>query len=336
MNDIPSGTTRLQNLSRGHWQSAALQAALNLEFFTIISEGAGEISLIAQKTGLDVRRAQLLADVLSSLGLIEIKDGKYRNAPDVERHAVKDKKGYIGTWLIHGENAFKEWADITPGLKSNEPPKPHGLYGGPWTDLEAARSLNRGTYSIGIGSGYRLAHRFDFSPYRMLLDLGGGSGAYSIAICNTHPNMKSILLDYPTVCQAAAEIISEAGLSDRISTHPGDLTEVDFPTGGDVMLMSSNLPDFSKSALSVVYGKAFDAMEKGGTIIILGEALLDDRTGPLASALWNFDQVLRGGKGESHTISEVCNLLEDAGFRDFEVSDWVPGILTRFVAHKPR
>jgi hypothetical protein len=336
MNDIPTGTTRLQNLSRAHWQSAALQAALNLDFFTVISGGASEISQIAQKTGLDVRKAQLLADVLSSLGLIETKDGKYQNAPDVERHAVKDKKGYIGTWLIHDEEAFKSWANILPQLKSNDPPKPHGLYGEPWTDLEAARRLNRATYNIGIGSGYRLAHRFDFTPHHMLLDLGGGSGAYSIAICNTYPNMRAIVLDYPTICQAAAEIIAEAGLSDRIGTHPGDLTEVDFPSGGDVMLMSSNLPDFSRSALEIVYNKAFHAMEKGGTMIILGEALYDDRSGPLASALWNFDQLRRGGKGESHTISQVCSLLEEAGFRDFEVSDWVPGILTSFFAHKPK
>jgi len=161
--------------------------------------------------------------------------------------------------------------------------------------VEAARLLNRSTYNIGLGSGYRLAHRFDFSPYSLLLDLGGGSGAYCIAICSTYPDMKAIVVDYPPICASAEEIIAEAGLSERITTHPGDLLEVDFPTGANVMLMSSNLPNFTSSGLATVYRKAFNAMERGGAMIILGEALDDDRSGPLGPALWNLDECLRGG-----------------------------------------
>ena len=335
MSDSSTGTARLQNLSRGHWQTGALQAAIKLDVFTAIAEGAREISQIAQKTELNLKNAQTLMDVCSSLGLVEIRDGAYHNAPDVERHLVKGQKSYIGPWLLQGPEAFKFWADITTILKSNKPPLPQGIYDAAWTDAEAAHRLNQSTYNIGLGSGYRLAHRFDFTSHSLLLDLGGGSGCYSIAICSTYPDMKAIVIDYPTICASTDRFIAEAGLSQRITTHPGDLLEVDFPSGGDVMLMSSNLPNFSTSGLATVYRKAFDAMEKGGAIIILGEALYDDRSGPLASALWNLDETLRGGWGESHTTSEVCNLLRDAGFTDCEVSDWVPGVLTRFVAHKP-
>ena len=336
MSDSSTGTARLQNLSRGHWQAGALQAAIRLELFTAIAEGAKEITEIAEKIGLNLKNAQTLIDVCSSLGLVEMKDGEYHNAPDVERHLVKGQRGYIGPWLLQGEEAFKFWADITPILKTNKPPLPQGIYGAAWTDEEAAHRLNQSTYNIGLGSGYRLAHRFDFTPYSLLLDLGGGSGCYSIAICSTHSHMKAIVLDYPTVCKSTERFIADAGLSERITTHPGDLLEADFPTGGNVMLMSSNLPNFSASGLATVYRKAFDAMEKGGAIIILGEALYDDRGGPLASALWNLDETLRGGWGESHTVSEVCNLLKDAGFTDCEVSEWVSGVLTRFIAHKPK
>ena len=331
----PTGTARLQNLSRGHWQAGALQAAIKLDLFTAIAEGAREISQISQKTELNLKNAQTLMDFCLSLGLVEVKDGVYHNAPDVGRHLVRGQRGYIGPWLTQDQEAFRFWADITPILKSNKPPLPHGIYGAAWTDVEAAHHLNQSTHNIGLGSGYKLAHRFDFTPCSLLLDLGGGSGCYSIAICSTYPQMKAIVLDYPTICESADRFIDEADLSERITTHPGDLLEVEFPSGADVMLMSSNLPNFSTSGLAMVYRKAFDAMKKGGTIIILGEILYDDRSGPLASALWNLDEILHGGWGESHTISEVCNLLRDAGFTDCEASDWVPGVLSRFVAHKP-
>jgi len=93
MSDSSTGTTRLQNLSKAHWQAAVFQAALRLELFTTISEGAREISQIAQKIGVNPKKTQTLADVCSSLGLIELKKGLYYNAPDVERYAVKPLKG---------------------------------------------------------------------------------------------------------------------------------------------------------------------------------------------------------------------------------------------------
>ena len=331
-----TGTLRLQNLAHAYKQAGALKAAIKLDLFTAVSEGARAISQIAQKTGLSCRNAQKLADVCSALGLLEVKAGTYSNATDVERYLVKGRKGYVGAWLMDGAERFNLWADIAPILQSNKLPTPEGIYAEAWKDVEAASRLNRATYSIGLGAGYRLAHTLDFSACSLLLDLGGGSGCYSIAITSSYPNMKAIVMDYPTICTSAEEFIAEASLSDRITTHPGDLLTIDFPSGADVMIMSSNLPDFSSPGLVTVYCKAFKAMKKGGMIIILGEALYDDRSGPLEPALWHLDQALRGGLGESHTISEVCCLLTEAGFKDCEVSEFVPGLLTRFIAYKAK
>jgi hypothetical protein len=252
----------------------------------------------------------------------------------VERYLVRGESGYAGPWLTSGEEQFRQWADIAPALKGERPAAARGKYEAAWSSVEAARRLNQSTYSIGLRSGYSLARRWDFTSHSLLLDLGGGSGCYSIAICSTYPHMKAIVIDYPTVCASTEEFIAEAGLSERITTYFGDLLEVDFPRGADVMLMSSNLPDFSSGGLATVYGKAFDAMETGGAIIILGEALNDDRSGPLEPALWNLDDALSGSHGDSHTVSEVCQLLRTAGFVDCEAGDFVPGLLTMFVARK--
>lgn len=330
----PKGTLRLQTLAHAYRQSGGLNAAIKLDLFTVVARGATDIAQIARDTGLNRQNAQKLLDVCSSLGLLEYREGRYYNAPDVERYLVKGKEGYAGPWLTNGEEQFRQWADIVPILKGDGPAVVRGKYEAAWTSVEAARRLNQSTYSIGLRSGYSLARRWDFSARSLLLDLGGGSGCYSIAIASTYPHMKAVVVDYPTICASAEEFIAEAGLSERITTHPGDLLKVDFPPGADAMLMSSNLPDFSSSGLATVYGKAFGAMEKGGAIIILGEALNDDRSGPLEPALWNLDDALSGGHGDSHTISEVCQLLADAGFVDCEATEYVPGLLTMFLAHK--
>ena len=331
------GSLRLQNLARAYKHAGALKAGIQLDLFTVIAHGSRKISQIAKETGLSLQNAQKLADVCSSLGLLEFKDGLYHNSPDVERYLVKGEKSYLGPWLGSEEEAsFKLWSDVAPILKGDKPPVSTGVYEEPWKDLEAARRLNKSTYNVGIGGGYRLARLFDFSSYSLLIDLGGGSGAYCIAIASKYPEIKGIVIDYPTVCTSAEEFIADAGLSDRITTHPGDLLEVDFPTGADVMLLSSNLPNFSNSGLKAVFQKAFDALEKGGTMIVLGEAIYDDRSGPLQTALWYLDESILGGQGETRTVSETCDFLEEAGFKDFRVSEFAPGLLTMITAQKPK
>ncbi len=84
-----SGTLRLQILAHAYRQSGALNAAIRLDVFTVIAQGIGEISLIAQEIGVSQQDAQKLVDVLSSLELLEYRDGLYYNAPDVERYLVK-------------------------------------------------------------------------------------------------------------------------------------------------------------------------------------------------------------------------------------------------------
>jgi len=244
-----TGSQRLQNLAHAYKQAGALKAAIKLDLFTVISNGSREISQIAQKIGVNQQHVQKLADICSSLDLIEFKDGLYYNAPDVEKYLVKGERGYLGPWLLQSDAQFNMWTDITPILKGEKPTLGKGTYEKAWQDEEAARQLNQRTFNIGLGAGYRLARTVDFSRYSLLLDLGGGSGAYSIAIATTHPHMKAIIIDYPTVCASARDYISEADLSERVTTHPGDLLEIDYPSGADVMLMSSNMPNFTTSGL---------------------------------------------------------------------------------------
>ena len=329
------GSSRLQNLARAYKQAGVLKAGISLDLFTVIARGAREISEIAEGIGLSDQNAQKLAVACASLGLLEFRDGLFYNVPDVERYLVKGEKGYLGPWLGgEQESQFMMWSDLASFLKGERPPVSTGTYGEAWKDIEAARRLNRSTFNVGLGGGRRLARRFDFTPYSLLLDLGGGSGAYCIALAEKYPDLEGIVIDYPPVCASAEEFIAEAGFSSRITTHPGDLIEVDFPSGADVMLLSSNMPNFSNPGLRTIFRKAFEALEKGGVMIILGEAIYDDRSGPLQAALWYLEENILGGSGEVRTISEVCDFLKEAGFTDCKTSEFATDLLTMITGRK--
>ena len=52
-------------------------------------------------------------------------------------------------------------------------------------------------HSGSLGPARLLAKRLDLKDRRKLLDVGGGSGAYSIALCAANPRLSATILDFP-------------------------------------------------------------------------------------------------------------------------------------------
>jgi hypothetical protein len=99
--------------------------------------------------------------------------------------------------------------------------------------------------------------------------------------------------------------------------------------------MASNLPQYSAELIGLVVAKAFAALAPGGEMHLVGEALNDDRTGPLNPALWGLAEALSGSTGVAHSEAECKTFFAKAGFVDIAVHEFVPGILSRITGRKP-
>lgn len=326
------GTVRLQNLSYGHKQAATLRAAVKLDLFTKVSEGASLLPDIASALGLSLLNAERLVVACTALRLLEKGGDAYRNAPDVERFLVKGKVTYIGPWLLFSGWDFERWKDLADHLASDSAPRVLGLYDSLTEDM--AREYHEATYSVGLGAGYRFAKDVDLSQRSLLLDVGGGSGCYCITAVQRYPHLKAIVFDLDPVCMVTREFVASWGLEDRISTHPGDFTKDPFPKGADVMLMASNLPQYDREVLERVFRRAYDALAPGGEYHVVGETLNDQKDGPLGPALWGIHEALFGSYGRAHSEEETTGYLARAGFVDVQVHQFVPGSLSRITARK--
>jgi hypothetical protein len=325
-------TVRLQNLSYGHKQSAALRAAIELELFTQISQGASSIPDIAGAIRISALNTERLVVACTALGLVEKEGEHYRNAPDVERFLVKEKMTYIGPWLLFNGLDFERWKNLADIMKSDNPPRVLGLY--EWMDDDMARVYHDATYTVGLGAGMLFARDVDLSNRSLILDLGGGSGAYCIAAVQKYPHLRAIVLDFEPVCRVAQRFIAQWAMEDKISTLPGDFTSDPLPSGADVMIMASNLPQYNEEVLGGVLKKAYEALTPGGEYHVVGETLDNQKDGPIGPALWGLHEALFGSEGRAHTEQEVIGYLEHAGFVDARVHPFVPGSLTRITAYK--
>ena len=326
-------TVRLQEIVQGFWRSGALMAAVELGLFTAVSKGAGTYPEAATALDITETNAERLMTACVTLELLELDAaGRMSNAPDVERFLVEGSSRYAGPWMLFTKPSWNDWGQLSEKLKSKTVDR-LGKYGE--FTVDRAREYHKATYSIGLGAGRRFSRHVDMSGRKRIMDLGGGSGAYSIVATQTYEGLNAVVLDLPAVVIVAKEFIAEHGLSDRVAAEACDFTADPFPTDCDVAVMASNLPIYSREIVGQVIQKAFDALLSGGEMHLIGETLDDDRRGPVGPALWGLSEAVIGTTGLAHTNGDCIGYFENAGFAEVSVNEFVPGALVRVTGKKP-
>jgi threonine dehydrogenase-like Zn-dependent dehydrogenase len=249
----------------------------------------------------------------------------------VQRFLVKDSDRYAGPWILFTKPRWEAYGRMSERLRSQEV---HRLGAYQEFTVDDARRYHAATYSIGMGAARLFSRQVDLTGRGLMLDLGGGSGAYSIVATAAYPGLKAIVLDLPPVVAVAREYIAANDAADRVSAIAGDFTASAFPDGVDVVVMASNLPQYEPDLIRLVVRKAFAALRPGGEMHLVGETLHDDRRGPLSAALWGLNEGVYGSTGKAHTESEVKGYLQEAGFKNVAVLPFVPGVLSRVAGYK--
>jgi ubiquinone/menaquinone biosynthesis C-methylase UbiE len=175
----------------------------------------------------------------------------------------------------------------------------------------------------------------DLKGARRLLDVGGGSGAFSITLCRRFPELNATIVDFPSVHAAAAAFIREAGMSERIRFTPGDALITDWPAGQDVVLLSYLLSAVSALGVDQLLARAFAALTPGGRIVLHDFMVDDDGSGPVTAALWLVNALLIDPDVARLSPNLLESRLRAQGFEEFEHAEVIPGITRTITAVKP-
>jgi acetylserotonin N-methyltransferase len=317
-------TERLNELAFAFQNSAVLLAAIELGVFSAISDGVATTEAIAAKADVDPEAADRLLIVCKALDLVREKGGRYENRPDVERYLVKSLPTYFGDYLVYQAGvAFGGGKDLVEHLRGSNAEaqaKVQNTYAVFMATPESARRFTTAGYNASISLAHRLAKRFDFSRFKLWLDWAGGSGCYSIAACERHPGLRTIIMDQPNVIEVTKEFVAQHGLEDRIDIRPGDFLKTDYPKGCDLISFITPLQGYMPEQVIEILKRTHDALEPGGTCMVVDYMLNDEKTGPLDPALNNLAGV-RHGKfiGRVNSGAEFREYFARAGFEEVEV-----------------
>ena len=319
---------QISDLAFGFMASKALFAALHLDLFKALAEGPRTAAEAAGDTGIAEPQLQTLLTALAGQGLV-IKEGDhYTNAPASQTFLVRGAPNYFGDYLcLQIDRQMYPFMDhLADALRGNRDKLRFKSYASWMDDPDEARLFSESQHGGSLGPGAVLARRVDLSGCRRLLDVGGGTGAFAIMLCQRNPDLSATVLDFPNVTEIGRKFVAEAGLDSRIDFLPGNALESDWPAPQDAVLMSYLFSGVSGEAHGMLVKQAYEVLAPGGSLIVHDFMVEDDRSGPPLAALWALQHLVFTPGAVSITPAFVGGLMSEAGFVDVEVSELVPGM----------
>lgn len=318
--ELPSAIP-LMALSTGFWAFKTLAAAHELDLFSRLGSGPGTTAVeLAQVLDLHPRPAEMLLTGCAALGLLEKTDGRYCNTPLSEAYLVRGKPYYFGGFVqMADKRLYPGWGKLAEALRTNRPTTWDAAVQSSPFDGEDSTMLAlfwEAMHSLSAMTARKLGEAVDFSQFRRLLDIGGGSGAYDIELCKQYGELRATVFDLPHVAAIAAGKIAEAGLIDRIGTASGSFFD-HIPADYDVHLLSMILHDWDEAKNCALLRRSFEALPSGGAVIISELLVNDEKTGPAPAALMSLNMLIET-EGRNYTPAEYSAWLEQAGFRHIE------------------
>jgi len=311
---------RLIEIATGFQASKVLFTAVEFEIFSILGKGGRTTEEIASACKLPTRPLKRLLNSATWLGLICFKNGKYFNSSISMKYLVGGNPEYLGD-LMRAYNLmlYEKWGRLEDVIRNDkfQPifPRKVDATGNILIDPEIVRRAMMAQHNYSVKPAQEVALNFDFSKYKTLLDLGGGSGILSIMAAKKNRRLKAMVFDYPPVCKIADEIVSNYGLSRRVKTSPGDILKDSFPPGADVILISGVLDGYNEKNCRRIIGKAYDYLPAGGAVVLKEAILNDNRIGPLFPVLFSVSLLIETEGGDARSRGEMTQWLKNTGFK---------------------
>jgi (2Fe-2S) ferredoxin/ubiquinone/menaquinone biosynthesis C-methylase UbiE len=316
----------LNEMIRGFMPSRAILTALELDVFTAVGTG-GTAQQIATKIQTAVRATEMLLNVLVSFKLVEKRDGIYTNTPVAARFLVEGAADSARTAQLHMANMWRRWSNLTEAVRTGtavESGRDNG-----WVKSFIA-AMDHGAR----GRARAVAQAVALNGERRMLDLGGGSGAYSIAFVKAASALHSEIVDLPEVLPLTQEHIRHAGLSERINTRAGDMLSIPLaPASYDLILLSAICHMFSPEENRQLLARAYTALAPHGRLVVSDFILDADKTSPRFATLFALNMLVGTRAGASYSEPEYEEWMKAAGFAGSERVR-IPGPVNLMIATK--
>jgi (2Fe-2S) ferredoxin/precorrin-6B methylase 2 len=296
---------------RGFQESRVILTALELDVFTAVGERASAAE-VASRLDTDLRATEMLLNALAAMGLLLKQGHWFRNSPVAARHFCTASPDCARAALLHTAYVWDRWSTLTASVRAGTAVMGDDINerGDAWIQAFIAAMHRNATERAAA-----VVRAVGAVPGRML-DVGGGSGAYSIAFARANPQLAVDLLDLPEVAPIAQGHIHHAELDSRVHVRCGDLRSADLGEGYNLIFLSAICHMLSPEENGDLLQRCFAALAPHGRIVVQDFILEPEKTSPKSAALFALNMLTGTRAGSSYSEPEYTIWLSAAGFHN--------------------
>lgn len=325
-------TDELLEKVRGFQAACVIAAAAELDVFSAFRGQPATAQALSRRIGSDPRATGVLLDALAALELLAKRGDAYDVPPAVAEMLTEDSPTNVLPGVRHQGNCLRRWAQLSRVVKTGRPAERVASIRGEAGDCEAFIGA-MDNFSAAVAPP--LIEKLSPLRFQRLLDIGGASGTWTMALLRAVPDATAVLLDLPQVIPLARQRLTRAGLIDRVTLVSGDFYTDPLPGGADFAWLSAIAHQNSRQENRDLYAKIHAALTAGGVLAIRDVVMDASHTQPVGGALFAVNMLVGTGGGGTFTFDEFQEDLTSAGFADVRLVHRDESMNSLVVARRP-
>jgi SAM-dependent methyltransferase len=295
----------------------ALSTAVMLGVFDALAEGDAGQEELASRLGLDPLGCEALLTTLATLGYVERKGERVRNALVSERLLTRSSDESIATFV--GEQSDLHWEVLTMLPEAVRDGRAYALHEERQDDGRRWEAYIRGLFELSRPEQDDNAAVVPVEDPHVLVDVAGGHGGFAMAMCRRHRELTATVVDLAPSARVGRRIVEELGFADRISFREGDVFELGLGEDLDVVSVFNLVHHLPEERDRELCRMAREALRPGGCFVIGDSARPEpgepvSEHGAISSLLF-----YAWSHGRNFSSSEIAGWMGDVGFTEVEV-----------------
>ncbi len=249
-----------------------------------------------------------------SLGLLERDGERYRNSAAAAAYLGGGPGSGLRPMLRFWDRiSYPAWLKLEDAVRRGEGERHFERF-----TEEEQQIFSAGVEAFSAGMAAALAERYDFSRHRRVLDVGGGTGSFLIAVLRRYPTLRGTLFELPGACAAARRRLAGEPEETRVAVVEGDFFTDTLPGGHDALILA-NTAHVLSAANNLALLRNMRRHAAADARLLLVDLWMDaTRTQPPAAPLASGEFLVISGEGQAYGEDDADEWLAQTGWRKLE------------------
>lgn len=302
----------IMQVATGFMASKHLYVANEVGLFEQLADGPITLDELSTRTGVPRRTIRILADAMVALGFVDREGDRYQNGPVaatfLSGRTPADLRPFLRFW---NRISYPSWIQLEESIRT-------GRAGVGHLSAELVKIFSEGVESISAGTALALATTYDFRRHQRVLDLGGGTGSFLLAVLNHYPHLETALFEQPDVVVVARQHLAASPAGKQVKVIEGDFFTDPLPEGYDTVLLVNVVHLFSPDHNLALLQRTRERVPSGARLLLVDFWTDPSHTQPTFAALLAGEFQMFTGEGDVYSEQEVRVWLQQTGWRALE------------------